>query len=366
MKETAKKCANITWEALELFKSYCEECQMKRKRPVTQGFLQMDYGLSRPPHQILCPVSAIVETCNIMAHYLTDIFLLFGALYILQSDNGSEFIAEVICEMKIIWPKLVLIHGKPQHPRSQGSMERANVDIKDMLVAWMGDNDTMDWSIGIKFVQFQKNSSFYAGICRSPYATMFGCKAKVGLTSSSLPDEVIKRMQCEDDLLAVLTTGQNGEEPGPVPSAESAEVHFDTERPSPSVVPNTLVPVRLVSADVHVDAERGHHPSVDPNHPVPFRSQTAEVDIDAECGCHQSIVSSTQRGIGPAVGRGDPRNILGVVLERDQNDMYTIGVKAGVLKAKLSRNQFDLCPQRLLGEDSINRDRVVSLRNRYL
>jgi len=61
-------------------------------------------------------------------------------------------------------------------------------------------------------------------------------------------------------------------------------------------------------------------------------------------------------------GRGDPRNILGVVLERDQNYMYTIGVKAGVLKAKLSRNQFDLCPQRLLGEDSINRDRVVSLR----
>jgi len=132
---------------------------------------------------------------------------------------------------------------------------------------------------------------------------MFGCEAKVGLTSSSLPDEVIQRMQCEDDLLAVLTTGQNGEEPGPVPSAESAEVHFDTERPSPSVVPNTSVPVRLVSAEVHVDAERGHHPSVDSNHPVPFRSQTAEVDIDAERGCHQSIVSSTQREISPAVSQ---------------------------------------------------------------
>ncbi|XP_063589340.1 KRAB-A domain-containing protein 2-like [Penaeus indicus] len=130
------------------------------------------------------------------------------------SDNGSEFTAEVISELKIIWPKLVLVHGKHRHPQSQGS-----------VVAWMGDNNTTDWSIGIKFVQFLKNSSLHAGIRRSPYAAMFGCEAKMGLTSSSLPDEVIQRMQCENDLLAVLTTGQNGEEPGPV--------HFDTLRASP-------------------------------------------------------------------------------------------------------------------------------------
>ncbi|XP_037772660.1 KRAB-A domain-containing protein 2-like [Penaeus monodon] len=116
-----------------------------------------------------------------VVHHLTDIFLLFGAPYILQSDNGSEFTAEVISELKIIWPKLVLVHGKLRHPQSQGSVERANGDIKDMLVAWMGDNTT-DWSTGIKFVQFQKNSSLHAGIRRSPYAAMFGCEAKVGLT----------------------------------------------------------------------------------------------------------------------------------------------------------------------------------------
>jgi len=79
-----------------------------------------------------------------LAHHLTKLFLLFGAPYILQSDNGSEFTAEVISELKIIWPKLVLVHGKPRHPQSQGSVERANGDIKDMLVAWMGDNNTTD------------------------------------------------------------------------------------------------------------------------------------------------------------------------------------------------------------------------------
>ncbi|KAK6181870.1 hypothetical protein SNE40_009648 [Patella caerulea] len=36
-KEVNKKYANITREALEIFKSYCQECQKKRKRPKTKG-----------------------------------------------------------------------------------------------------------------------------------------------------------------------------------------------------------------------------------------------------------------------------------------------------------------------------------------
>ena len=56
-------------------------------------------------------------------------------------------------------PDLVIVHGKPRYPQSQGSVERANCDIKDMLIAWMSDNDTRNWTVGLKFVQFQKNSS---------------------------------------------------------------------------------------------------------------------------------------------------------------------------------------------------------------
>ena len=42
-------------------------------------------------------------------------------------------------------------------------------------------------------------------------------------------------------------------------------------------------------------------------------------------------------------GRGDPRNIMGVVCERDNNDLYRVAVRAGMLTGKYSRNQFDLC-----------------------
>ncbi|XP_037800350.1 uncharacterized protein LOC119595262 [Penaeus monodon] len=67
----------------------------------------------------------------------------------------------------------------------------------------------------------------------------------------------------------------------------------------------------------------------------------------------------------PAVDRdrGDPRNILGVIVSRDlDNDQYEIAVQSGVLKGQCSRNQFDLCPQRLLAEDDVNQDTAVSLR----
>ena len=45
-------------------------------------------------------------------------------------------------------------------------------------------------------------------------------------------------------------------------------------------------------------------------------------------------------------GRGDSRNIMGVILDRDDNDMYRIAVRAGDLKGQYSRIQFDLCVQK--------------------
>ena len=68
-----------------------------------------------------------------VAYQRLDIFLLFGTPQILQSDNGYEFTAQVIEELKLLWPSLIMVHGKPLHHQSQGSVERANADIKDML-----------------------------------------------------------------------------------------------------------------------------------------------------------------------------------------------------------------------------------------
>ena len=147
-----------------------------------------------------------------VAYQLQDIFLLLGAPAILQSDNGSQFTAQVITELKQLWSHLIIVHGKPRHPQSQGSVERANCDVKDMMVAWLADNNTNDWTVGLKFVQFQKNSSHHSGIRRSSFAALLGSEVKVGLTSSNLPQEVISRLQSEDDLIPEISA------PAPAPS----------------------------------------------------------------------------------------------------------------------------------------------------
>lgn len=43
----------------------------------------------------------------------------------------------------------------------------------------------------------------------------------------------------------------------------------------------------------------------------------------------------------------DHRNFMGIIIDCD-NNMYQIAVRAGMLKRKYSRNQFDLCVLKLL------------------
>ncbi|XP_008188371.2 uncharacterized protein LOC103310808 [Acyrthosiphon pisum] len=78
-------------------------------------------------------------------------------------DHNTKFISLRPMESKRAI-ECVIIHGRPRHPQSQRSIERANQDIEHMLRAWMQDNVSQRWSIGLQFVQLQKNCSFHRTI----------------------------------------------------------------------------------------------------------------------------------------------------------------------------------------------------------
>ncbi|XP_076030430.1 uncharacterized protein LOC143018733 [Oratosquilla oratoria] len=231
--------------------------------------------------------------------------------------------------------------------KSQGSVERANCDIKDMLVAWLGDNQTTDWTVGLKFVQLRKNKtkknkkpSYHSGIKRSPFAALFGSDAKVGLTTSALPHDVIHRLQSEDDLLSVITDKTTSVEP---PDVEPPSV----EPTSPfSVRQNNIISQRKRACEAQLSqAER--------------RIKRSRRIMDrGNVGNNVTIpLSMVNRS------RGDSRNIKGMIVDIDENDNYTIAVKSGILRAKYTRNQFDLCTYELHSEDDVTADRIVSLRS---
>ena len=68
-----------------------------------------------------------------VAYHLLDVFTIFGASCILHSDNGREFANKVIEEVCKMWNEPKIVHGKPRHSQSQGSVKRANQDIEKML-----------------------------------------------------------------------------------------------------------------------------------------------------------------------------------------------------------------------------------------
>lgn len=77
------------------------------------------------------------KSAKAVANVLLDIFTLFGAPAILKSDNGREFVNKIISELCTMWKGLKIIHGKPRHSQSQGSVESANQDVENMLATWL-------------------------------------------------------------------------------------------------------------------------------------------------------------------------------------------------------------------------------------
>jgi len=47
----------------------------------------------------------------------------------------------------------------------------------------MSDNNSNDWTVGLKLTQQQKNCAHHAGINQTPYKALFGENQKVALTS---------------------------------------------------------------------------------------------------------------------------------------------------------------------------------------
>ena len=124
------------------------------------------------------------QTAEKVAYQLMEIFCMFSAPFILQSDNGREFANKIIQNLADMWPGMKLVHGKPRHSESQGSAERSNQDVRDMLIAWISDNNTKTWSEGLRFIQSKKSRALHSGIKTSPYEVMFGTAQRIGLGDS--------------------------------------------------------------------------------------------------------------------------------------------------------------------------------------
>lgn len=162
--ELKKKYKNATQQAVMIFVKLCVICQLKssskKKGLVVKPMIfsnmneqcQVDpIDMQSHPDGLFkfimvyqdhltkfCILRALQSKTAIeVAKQLLDIFCIFGAPAIIQSDNGREFVNSIIEELTLMRKGLKIVHGKPRHSQSQGSVERANMDIQNMLMSWM-------------------------------------------------------------------------------------------------------------------------------------------------------------------------------------------------------------------------------------
>jgi len=55
-------------------------------------------------------------------------------------------------------------------------------------------------------------------------------------------------------------------------------------------------------------------------------------------------------------GQGESHNILGLIIDKNENDLYTIATRHGILSNEYIRADFTLCPQQLLNDSDIKTD----------
>ncbi|XP_058789958.1 KRAB-A domain-containing protein 2-like [Phymastichus coffea] len=360
-----EKYKNITKEVVMAYLNLCEICQGKlrvpRKGVVVKPILSTEMNsrcqvdlidMQSQPDRVFKFIMVyqdhltkfvqlrplMCKKADLVAYHLLDIFLTFGAPSILQSDNGMEFCAKIIEETCSLWPELKIVHGKPRHSQSQGSVERANQDIENMLSCWQKENNTTRWAEGLRFVQFMKNRAYHSGIKCSPYEAMFGCKAKVGLATTLTPD-VLLTLDTQEELQSIMHTDKN--------DTEEKEDQSGIDETPPNPLKEKVEQVRKKRKVVQFNLEK-----------------QAEKMISA------SNAKFAPANLGESVrvpvpdldrGRSDSRNILAVILEKNNDGLYKLGTNHGVLNQFYARNQFAICKEQFITINDVP-DKMISLR----
>ena len=398
--EINKKYCNVTRAAIEIYLSLCEQCQGKKKikksglvvAPILSNHMnsrcQVDlidmqseadgdfrfifnYQDHLTKFTILKPLKT--KTAEEVAYNLVDIFCIFGAPFILQSDNGREFANKIIDSLRDIWPGLKLVHGKPRHSQSQGSVERSNQDVRDMLVAWMLDNNTKQWSEGLRFIQSKKNRSLHEGIKRSPYEAMFGCKQRIGLADSTLEKESYEILETEEDLEKCM----NGMSTGTI-----EKEHDGTTATSCGICDKIYGILQVCGkCNLKVHAVCGTEAE---NQFICSRCKRSEAIFEnreiAKKGLEkqaEKMLTLSRQKLPPAEvgqnvlvkvpdvdrGRLAPRNVLDVVLKINENGLYKLGTKEGELERIYSRNEFSLADSSFIDLSDVPISTSLSLRH---
>lgn len=147
-----------------------------------------------------------------VATELFDIFAIFGAPRVLQSKNGREFASEIVHELRSLWTDVKIVHGDVEN-----STKRKR-DFKQLVKSWAVDNHGKTWCEGVRFVQINENTSLVSHSTKTPHDLLFGKNTNDDSRFSSVAEQNMDTIWCEEDLQKLIMTGtiktQSDDNPG--------------------------------------------------------------------------------------------------------------------------------------------------------
>ena len=232
--ELKKRYCGFSKAVVQHYVNLCKECQLKKGKKSLKGTTvkpihspdfasrgQVDLIDFQNTDQVNRPYNFLLvyqdhhtkfvvlrplihKSAEEVSRTLFEIFCLIGSPHILQSDNGREFKNINLATMiRDLWPECKIIHGKPRHPQSQGSVERVNQEIKRVIGSLMRQSNDDCWVKYIPIVQHSINTSPHSTLQgNSPYRILFGREPVKGMGDFGIPDEIAGDVTTEEGMIA--------------------------------------------------------------------------------------------------------------------------------------------------------------------
>ena len=273
------------------------------------------------------------KTAEAVVKKVKQIFADFCPPRILHTDNGREFdngLLESLCKDF----NVELVHGKARHSQSQGSVERANQDVENILMTEMRERKSGSWKAILPVVQFKKNSKWHRGINQSPAEALFGRKPITQQPEALMPAEDTQ-VATDGAVGAVCAVGAVGDQTqdnndDQIIIAPPPQFGDQTEEEEKSENEET----ELTSNQNNVEQQRD----------LARKTQSAQADKMVDRTNRQQGVVTVGSCCMVSVndldrGKVDARSLIAVVMAID-NALYKLGTSEGILPQWYTRNQF--------------------------
>ncbi|XP_028157450.1 KRAB-A domain-containing protein 2-like [Ostrinia furnacalis] len=226
MTQEVSQFKNITREMIMIYLGLCEVCQEKvakfHEREIKKSYIDF------------ISMSADQHGYNLILVYL-DVKTQFVQLRPLKNTELQE-VTQSLLDIFTIFGPPDLLQGNTED-RDQLLVE-CTIRVTEILNAWVEANKTMEWSEGVKYVQYMKNRDFNPTLNRSAGEALLGHKfGRSGTRKRSL-DQALSDKEEESDAQEAMNSGIDKQD---VPIKQYAPKRIKLEQVDNSEVPHLIV-----------------------------------------------------------------------------------------------------------------------------